>query len=492
MPIKHIAMPFKLHKIFLYILIFGQGISLFSQQKNTASRPNIILVLLDDLGYSDVGFNGSKDITTPTLDKLANNGTIFTSAYVPHPFCGPSRASLMTGVYSHTIGAQFNLPRNNTPAGKGIPVEETFISKVLQNAGYHTGIVGKWHLGVDDGFTPNERGFDDFYGFLGGGHKYFPDQYKKEYQRQKANGISPIWDYILPLEHNGIKVDETEYLTDALSREAVRFIDDNSNLDQEKPFFLYVAYNAPHTPLEAKASDILKFNHIKNKDRRTYAAMVYAVDRGVKKIVEKLKETGAFDDTLIIFFSDNGGRLDKGATNVPLAEGKGSTHEGGYRTPMFFHWPNAVPSGKKFHHSITALDIYPTLAHLAGAQIPTSKKLDGKNIWNDFKTGNPLHPDENIYVLRHRTKWSDVGIRKNQWKALKVYNQSWKLFDLNKDPGEKKNLSNRHPDILKQMIKEAEFWSRSHKEPNWFHNMQTQKMWKKESMPRFDVTFELN
>jgi len=144
----------------------------------TPSKPNILLILCDDLGYADVGFNGSKDILTPNLDNLAKNGTVFTSAYVAHPFCGPSRAALMTGVYAHKIGSQFNLPRNNTPAGKGIPTKETFISKVLQDAGYLTGIIGKWHLGVDKGFTPNERGFDDFYGFLGGGHKYFPQEYK--------------------------------------------------------------------------------------------------------------------------------------------------------------------------------------------------------------------------------------------------------------------------------------------------------------------------
>lgn len=484
-------MAFRLLTSFLSVLLLGNGISLFSQQKSTVSQPNIVLILCDDLGYSDVGFNGAKDIKTPTLDYLASNGTVFTSAYVAHPFCGPSRASLMTGRYAHPMGSQFNLPRNNTPPGKGIPVNETFFSKVLQKAGYHTGIVGKWHLGVDKGFTPNERGFDDFYGFLGGGHNYFPKQFKAAYQRQKANGISPIWDYLLPLEHNGVEVDETEYITDALSREAVRFIDDNTKMNTHKPFFLYLSYNAPHTPLEAKASDEEKFEHIKDKNRRTYAAMVYAVDRGVKRVVDKLKESGEFNNTLIILFSDNGGRLDKGATNFPLAEGKGSTHEGGYRTPMFFHWPKVVPSGKKFHYSITALDFYPTLTHLAGGKIPEGKQLDGKNIWKDFIDGKPLHPNENIYVLRHRVEWSDVGIRNNQWKALKVYNREWKLFDLSNDISEKRDVSATYPNILKTMVDEAKNWSATHIEPQWFHNLETQKKWHEESMPHFDETFQL-
>ena len=329
-----------------------------SKYIETPSKPNILLILCDDLGYSDVGFNGSKDIPTPNLDNLAANGTTFTSAYVTHPFCGPSRTSLMTGRYPHKIGAQFNIQPNSEGTGNGIEKSETFISKVLDDAGYFTGIMGKWHLGSDEGYRPNERGFDDFYGFLGGGHNYFPEQFKAAYARQKKNGNKVIWDYLHPLTHNGVDVDETEYITDALSREASRFITDASK--KEDPFFLYLSYNAPHTPLEAKEEDLKLFQHIKDKKRRTYAAMVYAVDRGVKNIVENLKATGQYENTLIVFFSDNGGKLKAGATNYPLREGKGSACEGGYRTPMFFHWPNVVPAGQTFNHTISALDFSET------------------------------------------------------------------------------------------------------------------------------------
>lgn len=461
-----------------------------SKYIETPSKPNILLILCDDLGYSDVGFNGSKDIPTPNLDNLAANGTTFTSAYVTHPFCGPSRTSLMTGRYPHKIGAQFNIQPNSEGTGNGIEKSETFISKVLDDAGYFTGIMGKWHLGSDEGYRPNERGFDDFYGFLGGGHNYFPEQFKAAYARQKKNGNKVIWDYLHPLTHNGVDVDETEYITDALSREASRFITDASK--KEDPFFLYLSYNAPHTPLEAKEEDLKLFQHIKDKKRRTYAAMVYAVDRGVKNIVENLKATGQYENTLIVFFSDNGGKLKAGATNYPLREGKGSACEGGYRTPMFFHWPNVVPAGQTFNHTISALDFYPTFARLADAKIPEGKELDGKNIWDNFLAGKNTHQDESIFVLRHRLKFSDVGVRKNQYKALKIYNQSWKLYDVVNDMGEKNDLSSQYPDILKDMVKDAEQWSKTHEQPRWWHDKQTGIKWKEEKMPHFEETFKVN
>ena len=456
----------------------------------TPKKPNILVILCDDLGYSDVGFNGSKEIPTPGLDQLANEGTILTSAYVSHPFCGPSRASLMTGRYAHKIGAQFNLPPNSGETiKKGISLEETFISKVLDNAGYNTGIIGKWHLGSNPEFHPNVRGFDDFFGFLGGGHNYFPDQYRAAYKRQKESGQKIIWDYLHPLEYNGKQIKETEYLTDAFSREAVRFIKKSGKT--KNPFFLYLSYNAPHTPLEAKEEDLKLFSHIKDKKRRTYAAMVYAVDRGVKRVTKALKESGQYENTLIVFFSDNGGKVKAGANNYPLKDGKGSTFEGGYRVPMFFHWPNVVPAGQKFNYNVSALDFYPTFAKLAGAKIPDNKQLDGKDIWNNFLQNKDPRKDENIYVMRHRNGYSDVGVRKNEWKAVKAYNKKWQLFNVDKDRAEKNNLRSQHPEILKNLVKEAQVWSKTHIQPNWWHDNKTGLQWKKDKMPRFDETFSL-
>lgn len=452
-------------------------------------QPNILLILCDDLGYADVGFNGSKDIKTPNLDALAAKGTIFNDAYVAHPFCGPSRASLLTGRYAHKIGAQFNLPTEGDQT-KGVDVNETYISKVLQKAGYYTGVMGKWHLGFQTEYHPNTRGFDDFYGFLGGGHKYFPKQFKEAYNKQKANGQSFIWEYLHPLEHNGKDVDETEYVTDALSRETMRFINDASK--KEKPFFMYLSYNAPHTPLEAKEEDLKLFQHIKDKKRRTYAAMVYAVDRGVGKIVEKLKQTNQFENTLIVFLSDNGGKTIAGANNHPLKEGKGSAYEGGFRVPMFLHWPNVVPAGKTYSYPISALDFYPTFAHLANAKIPEDKALDGVNFWNHFlKEENP-RKDQPLFIMRHRKGFSDVAIRKNQWKALKVYQKPWKLFNIENDISESNDVSNAHPEILKTLVEDGKLWSKTHIQPLWFHIEKEGEQWQQDNMPRFNETFKLN
>ena len=279
----------------------------------TVPRPNIVVILCDDLGYSDVGFNGATDIRTPSLDALAKAGTVCTSGYVPHPFCGPSRMGLFSGRYPHTFGAPFNLPTSRLGIDEynrhGVPVDETLISTVLHNAGYYTGAVGKWHLGIDKPFHTNARGFDEFYGFLGGGHMYFPEKYQAIYERQSRTQKSNINEYVLPLEHNGVGVQETEYMTDALSREAVRFVNQAAGKDQ--PFFLYLAYNAPHTPLEAKEEDLNQYADIADEKRRTYAAMVHAVDRGVGRLVETLQTTGEWNDTLIVFTNKTDGPLIK-------------------------------------------------------------------------------------------------------------------------------------------------------------------------------------
>lgn len=453
-------------------------------------RPNILVIMCDDLGYADVGFNGAKDITTPALDNLAKNGTIFTSGYVTHPFCGPSRAGLMTGRYPHKFGSQFNLPMNSGEIlGEGIPLEEKLMSKMLQESGYHTGIVGKWHLGAVPEYHPNKRGFDDFFGFLGGGHQYFPEKFTPLYNEQVQAGNKLINDYLKPLEHNNRMVEETEYITDALSREAVRFVSDASHKDE--PFFLYLAYNAPHSPMEAKKEDLEKFGHIKDIKRRTYAAMVYAVDRGINKIVNALKSKNEFENTLIVFLSDNGGKLKFAADNGPLTGEKGDTNEGGYRVPMFFHWPKNVPKGIRFDHPVSALDFYPTFADLAGVTNPAETKLDGKNIWGHLLAGTSPREGEMIFAMRHREGFSDVGARKDQWKVLKIQENKWKLFNLNEDIGEQNDLGDQYPELLKQMVDESQAWSKTHTEPRWFDPEELKTVWKEKNMAAFQKTFKI-
>ncbi|MDP2537124.1 sulfatase-like hydrolase/transferase [Alteromonas stellipolaris] len=456
-----------------------------------AERPNILLIITDDQGYADVGYHGFDDnVKTPNLDALANEGVQFTSGYVAHPFCGPSRTALMTGRYPHKLGAEFNLPVDGSTVG--IDTNEMFVSKALQQAGYHTGAIGKWHLGEEKPYQPNSRGFDEFYGFLGGGHKYFPQEYEAQYNKAKASGVKRFNDYIVPLVRNREEVKESEYLTDAFTREAVSFIDRASNNDQ-KPFFLYLAYNAPHVPLEAKEDDLAVFSHIEDKKRRTYLAMVYAVDRGIAQIVDTLKSTGQFENTLIVFVSDNGGKRKWGGVNLPLQEGKGSAREGGHRVPMFFHWPEGLKGKVKYDAPVSTLDYYPTFLALADSEAPKDKVLDGKNILPHVVANISARPGESLFIMRHRKGAHDVSIRRDDFKAvLTTTTGGWKLFNVADDIAESKDLSKKYPQLLADMVKDAGHWAWSNKPPRWFHIHREGDEWRSADMPRYGETFKVN
>lgn len=455
-------------------------------------RPNIIVIICDDLGYADVGFNGAKDIRTPALDKLAAAGAVCASAYVAHPFCGPSRMALMAGRYPHEFGGQFNHPAHHRGLKEyddlGIPESETLISTVLQDAGYFTGAVGKWHLGSAEYAHPNNRGFDDFYGFVGGGHRYFPDEYVAAYARQNKNGVKRIHDYVHPLERNGKEVNPKGYLTDELSGEAVRFLKTAKKKDQ--PFFLYLAYNAPHGPMEATDEDKAVFANIADPKRRTYAAMVYAVDRGVGRVVDTLKMNGQFNNTLIIFLSDNGGVPSLGASNTPLRGRKGDNWEGGIRTPMFWHWPNRIPAAE-IDFPVSSLDFYPTLAELGGGKIPIGKALDGKNILDGLVIGKNPREGDVLLSMRHRSGYTDVSARQDDWKVVRYGNQPWRLFYISKDPGENNDLAMQYPERVEQLVQAAEDWSRTHVDPLWHHAAEARDEWERLDMPKFDEAFDL-
>ncbi|MEN6363413.1 MAG: sulfatase-like hydrolase/transferase [Bacteroidales bacterium] len=456
---------------------------------NKTSKPNILVILCDDLGYNDVGFNGSNDISTPNLDALARDGVIFSSAYVAHPFSGPSRAALMTGRYPQNIGTPYNLRDEGLKTESGVPVNETFISNVLHDAGYYTAAIGKWHLGEASQFQPNKRGFDEFYGFLGGGHKYFPNQFQPAYEKQIKADKYPISGYLLPILHNDKPVELTDYLTDVFSNQGVEVIKKSSDLN--KPFFLYLAYNAPHVPLEAKAEDKEKFSNIKDENRRTYAAMVYAVDRGVGEIVKTLKEKGEYDNTLIVFLSDNGGNTDHGANNDPLKGTKGDTWEGGFRTPMFFHWPAVLKSGQRFNDPVSSLDLYPTFVQIANAKIPVSKKLDGKDILNDVIAGQSQDKNRMIFSLRYREGYCDVAARQGDWKITRMGNEPWGLYNITKDISEHRDLGGQFPDRLKSMVEATQKWTLTHVKPLWVYSAEDEELWNDGTFPGYNKTFEV-
>ena len=283
-------------KIKIVVLIFCcLSFKIYSQNTD---RPNVIIILTDDQGYKDVGFNGSKDIPTPNIDRIATNGVVFTNAYVSYAVCGPSRAGLLTGRYQDRFGFGRNPLLAPNDIAQGVPLEEEMLSEALDKVGYNTLAIGKWHLGAHRAQRPLQQGFDEHFGFLSGGHRYFPEDWV-------LNDISEIRSqqdgYKTKLLHNGKRIEEKEYLTDALSREAVNFI----KKDRDEPFFIYLAYNAPHAPLQATEKYMKRFAHIKDKKRKTYAAMVSAVDDGVGNILNTLDDMGITDNTIVYFLSDN-------------------------------------------------------------------------------------------------------------------------------------------------------------------------------------------
>jgi len=357
----------------LCVLVTGIIFSCLScKQEQTVEQPNVIIILTDDQGYADVGFNGCKDIPTPNIDRIADNGVKFTSGYVSYAVCGPSRAGLMTGRYQERFGFGRNPLFTSNDPDQGLPLSEETLASALDKAGYQTMAIGKWHLGAHKSLRPLNRGFDEFFGFLTGGHQYFPELWTLE---DISEVKSQFEAYKTKLLQNDTRVDEQEYLTDALSREAVRFIERNA----ANPFFLYLAYNAPHGPLQATEKYLNRFSHIEGKKRRTYAAMVSAVDDGVGALLDKLEELDIHENTMIFFLSDNGGPYkSNGSINLPLREGKGSLYEGGIRVPFAMQWPGKIAPGWVYEKPVISLDIFATVAEYSGTE--PEKELDGINI----------------------------------------------------------------------------------------------------------------
>ncbi|SFO60593.1 Arylsulfatase A [Algoriphagus ornithinivorans] len=426
----------------------------WSQSRSPEDRPNIIVILTDDQGYADVGFNGSEDIPTPGIDRIASNGVVFSSGYVSFAVCGPSRAGLITGRYQDRFGFARNpllAPKDST---MGLPLSEETMADLLKKAGYRTGAIGKWHLGAHPSLVPNKRGFDEFYGFLSGGHQYFPEKWV-------LNDLSEArdqWDgYKTKLLKNDERVNEQEYLTDALSREALNFVNNNS----DQPFFLYLAYNAPHAPMQATEKYLSRFPEIKDEKRRTYAAMVSAVDDGVGALLDLLKTLNIEENTLVFFLSDNGGPTkDNGSNNKPLRGFKGDFFEGGIRVPFALQWKGQVPSGKRYDSPIISLDIFATAASLAN--VKPKNELDGVDLI-PYLTGNKKgNPHEELYWRNYNA--NRFAIRSGDSKMIIQPNQNF-LFDLSKDLSESKNQFSIQEALAKKLSEKLEAWKKQLMDP---------------------------
>ena len=424
-------------------------------------KPNILVILADDLGYGELTCQGfTRQIPTPNIDSIAQNGVRFTSGYVSGPYCSPTRAGFMTGRYQQRFGHEFNPgPAQSASKDFGLSLKETTIGERLKAAGYATGWFGKSHLGYEPQFHPLKRGFDEFFGFLGGAHSY----------------LDAVSDEANPILRGTERVKEVDYTTDAFGRAAVAFIEKH----KAEPWFCYLPFNAVHAPLEALDKYQARFTGIEDKKRRTYAAMQSAMDDAVGAVLAKLRESRLEENTLIFFFSDNGGPTPQTTSgNGPLHGFKAQTWEGGIRVPFLMQWKGRVPAGKVDDRPVIQLDILATALAAAGLSAKPEWKLDGVNLL-PFVTGKTSSaPHEALY-------WrfgQQIAIRMGDWKLVKAPGAGAEggdrtakastagahLYNLKNDIGEQNNLADKEPEKFKQLAATWDNWNSELIEAKWF------------------------
>lgn len=420
-------------------------------------RPNILVIVADDLGYGELGCQGWKDIPTPHIDSIAHNGVRFTSGYVSCPVCSPTRAGLMTGRYQQRFGHEFNPgPVDLASESFGLARDETTLAERLKGAGYATGIVGKWHLGTRSGFRPTERGFDEFFGFLGGAHPYLA---KGRRRAEIVRGTE--------------RLTEPDYLTDAFKREALAFIDRH----RARPFFLYLAFNAVHAPLQATGKYRARFPGVQDEKRQTFSAMLSAMDDAIGAVLGKLHDSRLEEKTLVFFISDNGGPTPQTTSrNAPLRGTKATTWEGGIRIPFMIQWKGRVPAGKVDDRPVISLDIHPTALAAAGIALPTDKKLDGVNLLPFLEAKRTGRPHDFLF-------WrfgAQMAVRKGDWKITRAIarpaqqrgrranrTHEKQLYNLAQDIGEKQDVTAEHADVAKELTNAWEKWNSELMAPRW-------------------------
>ncbi|TWU38255.1 sulfatase-like hydrolase/transferase [Novipirellula artificiosorum] len=446
---------------------------------SAAEQPNLIILFADDLGYGELSCQGNPEIPTPHIDSIANHGVRFTAGYVAGPNCSPSRAGLLTGRIPTRFGYEFNpIGAVNEQPGIGLPAAEVTIAETLQNAGYTTGLIGKWHQGGTADFHPFRHGFDEFFGFMHEGHYFVPPPYQgvTTMLRRKTlpggmtgrwvgkkgliytdhmGGNEPDYDADNPITRGGQPVVETEYLTDALTREAVDFIDRHD----DKPFFLYLAYNAVHSPLQGAKAYMEKFSHIEDLHRRIFAAMLANLDDSVGAVMKQLRQSGLEENTIVFFLSDNGGPTrELTSSNLPLRGSKGTMYEGGLRVPFMVQWKATIPPGQVYAKPVSSFDIYATAAaNSVGVAAPN--QIEGVDLI-PFLTGKDDGIPHETLFWRQGDK---AALRHGNWKLVRMGERKapgdarWELYDLTKDLSEQTNLAESHRERLAELV---ELWER--------------------------------
>jgi arylsulfatase A-like enzyme len=470
--------------------------SVINTKNTTNKKTNIIILLADDLGKYDISLYGGKNVATPNIDSLAAQGVTFTDGYVSAPICSPSRAGLLTGRHQQRFGHEVQpgdrYPKNNfqyfvvknilntndwhpnenrkwpneaSIKTQGLPLSEITFADLAKKQGYKTGIIGKWHLGHGKGLTPLERGFDYHFGFyqafslfapedspniINHHHQDFTD--KVIWGKGKREGLTQI-------RRDTTIVDEKTYLTEKFAQEVNLFIEKN----KANPFLLYVPFNAPHTPFQVTPKYYNRFAHITDENKRVYYAMISALDDAIGSIVNKVKESGLEENTLIFFVSDNGGATYTHATNnAPLKGGKFSHFEGGINVPFFLSWKGKVKPHTVYTYPVSTLDIFSTIATAIQSDLPTDRTYDGVDLVAKVNQNQPAH--EALYWRSGRAK----AIRKGDWKLVvsAISNQTW-LYDLKNDKSETKDLKNQYTDKVKELSETLSEWEKGLINPLW-------------------------
>ncbi len=437
--------------------------------------PNIVLIVVDDLGFNDItyygGGIGGGSVPTPHIDSIAQQGIHFTNGYAGNATCAPSRAALLTGRYPLRAGFEFTPvwlqfskliggdsfkeenAENYPPLdAMGLPSSEHTLPEALKEKGYHSIMLGKWHLGADEGMTPNDQGFDEFLGFLAGAAMFM--------DKDDPNVVNSMQDFD-PIDkflwaslrygvrlNNGDQFKPDSHLTDYFSRQAVKAIEAN----RHRPFFMYLAYNAPHTPLQSEKQDYDALSHIADHTERTYAGMIRGLDRGIGQVLASLEQNGLTDNTMVIFTSDNGGARYLGLPdlNKPYRGWKMTYFEGGIHSPYFIKWPEKIAPGSQYDSPVAHFDIFTTVLNAVGIELPDDRVIDGQDI---LKVAlDPAQPP-----LDRPLFWRTGGykvVQQNGWKLqlLEHNGKTW-LFNLNEDPTEQRNLSASHPEKLDELRK---------------------------------------
>ena len=426
------------------ILLFVFISILVSCSSKTDSIPNIIIILADDAGYSDFGFMGSDEIKTPNLDQLALDGVTFNNAYVSASVCSPSRAGLLTGMYQQRFGHECNL---DSDVNNSFDPNQITIAEALKTEGYNTGLIGKWHLGDKAQNHPLKNGFDYFWGFISGARNYFYDP-NEEFRNSIRNVVE---------NYSQTKFDG--YLTDVLGDKAIGFI--NKNHESNNPFFLFLSFNAPHTPMHAKDDVLEKF---KDNPRQVYASMMWSMDEAIGNVVEALKENNQYDNTIIYFLSDNGAAMSNDASPFPFKGWKGNQYEGGIKTPMIMTWKNKIKSNTHFDGFISALDIYKTSLEASKVNKEYMINADGKNIMNYLNDNNIKN--ENLFWRKDKM----ATVRSGNYKLIRLNDTSTVLYNIEKNYFEDFDLKLKEPKVHDSLFSLLSKWENRLINPNWIEN----------------------